>query len=88
MARKRRAEPVTLVYKVNATMPDGSVRTTSRLSRRAAKNVANSFIEGRDDFEVGNWGDVEGGRPPAQFVEIQTGEVDWEAEAKAFPGDF
>lgn len=88
MARKRHAEPATFVYKVSATMPDGSIRTTSRFSRKAARHVAQSFVDGRESSHAPDGRLVDNGRPPAQFVNIHVGTVMWNEEASPFPGDF
>ena len=88
MARKRHAEAATFVYKVSATMPDGSIRTTSRFSRKAARNVAQSFVDGREAEYEYSGKQVGDERPPAQFVNIHVGTVMWQEEAHAFPGDF
>lgn len=88
MARVRQSEAATYVYKITATMPDGSKQTTSRMSRRAARNVAQSFVDGRE-AEHDVIGDlVVAERPPAMFVEILVGIVDWADEAAPFPGEF
>lgn len=87
MARVRQSEAVTYVYKITATMPDGSKPTTSRMSRRAARNVAQSFVDGREAVEMFEGG-YDPGRPPALFVEILVGIVDWAKEAVPFPGEF
>ena len=89
MARVRQSEAATYVYKITATMPDGSKPTTSRFSRRAARNVAEAFINGKPfvPFQDGSGGGI-GGRPPAMFVEVLVGIVDWADEAVPFPGEF
>lgn len=80
--------PTTYVYKISAQMPDGSILTTSRLSRRAAKNVAQAYVDGREPIKE-EWDEVlDPGRPPALFVSIHVGTVTWADEALAFPGEF
>lgn len=81
--------PTTYVYKISATMPDGSILTTSRMSRRAAKNVAKSYVDGREPVIGSPFEDnVDDGRPPALFVSVHVGTVTWADEATPFPGDF
>lgn len=88
MARVRSREAETFVYKVTATLPDGSTPSTSRFSRRAARNVAEGYLKGRDPI-VEDCGEVlDEGRPPALFVQIHVGVVAWGAEAKPYPGEF
>ena len=88
MARVRQSEAATYVYKITATLPDGSKPTTSRMSRRAARNVAQSFVDGRE-AEHDNVGElIAPERSPALFVEILVGIVDWAKEAAPFPGEF